>query len=339
MNAPRGFKNIVAHIKALPWETLKSEDLLRVMHLSHASAREFAEALRIALRLYPDNVKLREMAQGELDADNLSFDDYRQPGDHAEFLAHFLAKIEMLPDPAIDAHIDTYRERCRELDDETRAMTIFSREGELEGIFERILQARGWPTNIGDESPDQARILAAFQYYLGRHRELDTGDGGHHDLTKEFPVDERVAPFYEARLQMYRAVSALFRFETVEDATDRQLAVDAQAFIDAPTDNLADIDRHLLNIGDVETAFMMAGEDAPPEFDALHIELLKLFCQHHINAARAELARTEPDATTLDLAMRMALDSAKNLAKGYQVSSYLEEVQQLERRVAEVRGS
>ncbi len=134
-------------------------------------------------------------------------------------------------------------------------------------------------------------------------------------------------------------VRFLLRFGGVENETDRALAIAAAKFVESPTDNLAEIDGHLKNLGDVETTYMMDGVDAPAEIDAVHADLLKLFCQHHINAARAELAKAEPDNTALDLAMRMALDSAKNLSKGYKIPSYQEEVEELQRRVAALRGS
>jgi hypothetical protein len=134
-------------------------------------------------------------------------------------------------------------------------------------------------------------------------------------------------------------VDAVLRFGSIEDATDRRLTIEAAAFVESPTDNLADIDGHLKNLGDVLTTFMMTGADAPAEIDALHCELQKLFCQHHIDAARAELAKETPDHAALDLAMRMALDSALNLSKGYQTPSYFEEVSALAGKVTELRGS
>lgn len=72
------YKKVVEKIRELRWEDLCSEDLQELMFLSLTSAREFAEALRIAARLYPDNSDLRVMAQGELQTDNLVFGEYSQ---------------------------------------------------------------------------------------------------------------------------------------------------------------------------------------------------------------------------------------------------------------------
>ncbi|MDO8594336.1 MAG: DUF3050 domain-containing protein [bacterium] len=196
----REYKEVVEQIKNLNWENLDGKELQEVMYLSYVSAREFAEALRIATRLYPDNANLKEMAQGELRTSNIAFDDYHQAGDHADFLAHFLKKYELEDDASLERHAEAYREVCRALPDAIRAMTIFSREEELSGIFKRILEAKDW----SEEG------LPAFRYYLAEHIALDAGEGGHAELTKEFPIDDRVKSFYEARLEMYKAVPKLF---------------------------------------------------------------------------------------------------------------------------------
>lgn len=195
---PLEYKTVVEKIKSLNWENLDNQELQQLMYLSHVSAREFAEALRIALKLYPENENLQEMARGELQTNNLSFGDYQAKGDHADYLGHFLEKMEVPKHLTILG--DLYQAACRELDDKTRAMSIFSREEELSGIFERILKAKDWSTSE----------LTAFRHYLEQHIAFDSNKGGHHDLTKEFPIDDSVKPFYEARLNMYRAIPKLF---------------------------------------------------------------------------------------------------------------------------------
>lgn len=196
----REYKEVVEQIRNLNWESLDGAELQQLMYLSHVSAREFAEALRVTLELYPDNKNLKEMAEEELQASNLQFDDYNKVGDHADFLAHFLKKYNLEGDENLEKHAEDYRQACRTLDYKIRAMTIFSREEELSGIFKRILEAKDWT----------AEGLPAFRYYLTRHIALDSGDGGHADLTKEFPIDDSIKSFYEARLEMYRAISKLF---------------------------------------------------------------------------------------------------------------------------------
>lgn len=195
-----GYKGVVDRIRNLRWENLDAANLQRLMYLSYVSAREFAAALRMALELYPDNMSLREMAEGELETSNLSYEGYKARGDHADFLDHFIEKECIQADVALERSANEYLEACNSLANNVRAMTIFSREKELPGIFKRILEAPNWA------GPG----LTAFRYYLDMHIKIDTQEGGHGDLTADFPIDERVKPFYEARLRMYRVIPRLF---------------------------------------------------------------------------------------------------------------------------------
>jgi hypothetical protein len=198
---PRGYREVVEAIKNLHWEKLEAREMQQLMYCSYISAREFAEALRVALELYPEDAQLQEMARGEIETTNLPYEDYTQAGDHADYLEHFIRKSGIEPNKDVRAHGETYLEACRKQDSYVRAMTIFSREEELPGIFQRILQAPDW----------SAEGLPAFRHYLEKHIYLDTSSGGHHDLTQHFPVDERVKLFYEARLDMYRGIPELFQ--------------------------------------------------------------------------------------------------------------------------------
>lgn len=82
-------------------------------------------------------------------------------------------------------------------DNKVRAMTIFSREQELPDIFKNILAAHDW----------EALGLGFYKYYLERHMELDSQDGGHAELTKGFELDEAVLEkFYQIRLDLYKAL-------------------------------------------------------------------------------------------------------------------------------------
>ncbi len=194
-------KNVIDEIKQLRWERLSASELQVLTILAAYAAREFAESLRIALRLYPESSELREMASGELETSNLQFGDYSQPGDHANFLWHFINKhnlTELHPE-AVRAG-ETYLAKVRELPDEIRAMSIISRERELPQIFERILEARDW----------SMPILEAFHHYLKEHIRLDSMEGGHADLLSSFIVTNEITVFYKARLDMYRCISTLF---------------------------------------------------------------------------------------------------------------------------------
>ncbi len=125
------------------------QDVLPIL----VSALKFAEALRVAQRLHGDHEGLRDIIAGELQTTNLSYDDYRRAGDHREFLAHFgkHGEIEWLK-AELSEPSALYLATCRALDDKTRAMSIF--------------QPRG-------------RAPPDYRYYLERHIELDTREGGH----------------------------------------------------------------------------------------------------------------------------------------------------------------
>jgi hypothetical protein len=69
----------------------------------------------------------------------------------------------------------------------------------LPDIFAEILKAPDW----------SADGLAAYKYYLKRHILLDSQPGGHAELLDGFTVDDSVAPFYEARLNLYRCIPTL----------------------------------------------------------------------------------------------------------------------------------
>lgn len=173
------------------------------MFLAYASAREFASSLRVAQQIHPDNPRLDIMVAGELDTDNLRFAGYEKRGDHADFLQHFLPTLSPTTIDRLERYAAQYVSACLGLSDESRAMSVFSREQELPGIFERILTAKQW----------NADGLPAFKYYLEKHVSLDSGANGHAKLTAEFAIDDSIQDFYEARLEMYRAIPSLFNTE------------------------------------------------------------------------------------------------------------------------------
>ncbi len=195
-----GYRAIVDQIKYLRWGALDADGLRQLMYLSYIAALEFAEALRIAGGLYAENSNVSSLMAGELETSNLVFEDYSAQGDHSAFLLHFLQKEAIEPIDAVLEAGDVYLAYCRALSAEVRAMSVFSREEELSGIFEQILTAPDW----------SGTSLSAYRYFLERHIRLDSDDGGHHDLTKEFPVDDRLTGFYEVRLGMYRSLLKLF---------------------------------------------------------------------------------------------------------------------------------
>jgi hypothetical protein len=196
------YTKIVNQIKGLHWELLDKGDIVRLMILSHYAAEEFAESLRIALRLHPGNLGLREMAVGELRTTNLRFGTYCAKGDHSDFLRHFIVAHDLLTwtGEATKQAGREYRAKVSELPREVRAMSVVSRERELPGIFGRILEAKDW----------SGGVLPAFRYYIEEHIRLDSMEGGHADLLSDFVVTDEVTQFYEARLDLYRCIPALF---------------------------------------------------------------------------------------------------------------------------------
>ncbi len=197
----KNYKHIVQKIVKLSWSKLTSRDLQNLMYLAYISAQEFAESLRSAIELYPDSKNLQMMALGELKTDNLSYEEYDNVGDHAEFLGYFIKKYSIKPDKFVSLAGEFYIGECSKLPQVLRAMSVFSREEELPNIFGEILSAPDWT----------APGLQAFKYYLEKHISLDTEEeSGHSDLVKKFILDERLAQFYEIRLNMYRCIPALF---------------------------------------------------------------------------------------------------------------------------------
>ena len=197
-NIQGSFKDTVHEIQNMPWKDLSTKELQQVMYLSWVSAMEFAEGVRLAIGLYPDNPKLITMAAGEIDANNLHFGDYARRGDHSKFLSYFLEEHNITPTPKSHQAAKKYLALCRSLPVDVRAMSVFSREQELPNIFSEILKAPDW------SEPG----LAAYRYYLGQHIQLDTSSGGHGEMTQDFPITEQVAPFYKARRDLYREAIA-----------------------------------------------------------------------------------------------------------------------------------
>ena len=188
-------KEIVQQIANLDWSKATPSDIIL---LSHCTAKEFASSLRLGLKLYPNDEHLKEMANGELQTDNMSFDDYVKTGDHWEFLNHFISKHHITPTKtSISDSMIGYVNEIEKLSDSERAMTVFSREEELTLIFNKIIPAHDWVA-IG---------FGFYKYYLEQHILFDSGDHGHAWLTKHFPMHEpTLTNFYNIRLKLYQSL-------------------------------------------------------------------------------------------------------------------------------------
>lgn len=195
------YKSYVNKIINLNWESLDQEDLQKLMILSAYSALEFAESLRKTVEMNPNNHALKEMADEELKTDTLSFEDYKEKGDHSDFLWHFIEKYNLFDKfKSLKEIGEAYIEKVRNLPDEIKVMSIVSREQELPGIFNKILTSKNW----------EADGLKEYKYYLEQHIELDSAEGGHADMLSNFDVDDKVSEFYKVRLEMYEAIPKLF---------------------------------------------------------------------------------------------------------------------------------
>ena len=187
------YKELIQEIADLPWKTANPADLI---FLSRGTALEFAASLREAVKLHPEDLRLKEMAEGELSTVNMTYEDYVGPGDHWEFLDHFIRKAAITPSSAeVSASVLEYAAAVEEMSTEDRAMTVFSREEELTFIFRRIIDAFDW----------DALGYGFYRYYLESHVLFDSGDGGHHHLTRHFPLHADVLDrFYRIRLKLYQ---------------------------------------------------------------------------------------------------------------------------------------
>jgi hypothetical protein len=194
------YKRLIKEIENLPWSQYDPKEII---FISLSTAVEFAESLRCALKVFPENTNLQEMAYGELNTDNLSYDDYSRKGDHWQFLNHFCQDQKTAINSSVHSKekiakaCSEYHKLLESMTASERAMTIFSREHELPSIFEEILAAHQWKL-LG---------FGFYQYYLEQHILLDSNEGGHGDLVADFELDDKVMlKFYEARLELYKSL-------------------------------------------------------------------------------------------------------------------------------------
>ena len=192
------YKSWVKKIVDLPFQDLSSRELVQMCYLSWVAAVEFAEALRVAERVHGDHAGLQDMIAGELQTSNLAFGDYRRAGDHHEFLAHFLGKDGQLAEleAELGSYAAEYLGQCRALDDETRAMSVFSREEELPGIFTRFLQApkENWQAPRSGRLPLLPGAAHLPGLRRGRPRRSDRGPGRRRPRGALLPLPVQALP-------------------------------------------------------------------------------------------------------------------------------------------------
>jgi hypothetical protein len=124
------------------------------------------------------------------------------------------------------------------------------------------------------------------------------------------------------------AIRTLLGKEQIEDPGDRKLMEEALAFLDAPTNNLSDIQRIAEAIGEA-----MAYGQEHPSFDALNRRFQTLLFQYYLDDATTQLTREPRDLAAGQHALTFALDIAKTFSKGYLDDSLLKQALALKTQV------
>lgn len=129
------------------------------------------------------------------------------------------------------------------------------------------------------------------------------------------------------------AIRALLAGETIKDAGDRRHIEEALAFVNAPTQDLSDIERHASSVGEVCGGYFMQGAEPPPEVDALNKHCQMLLCWHYLSDAEAQLAQVPRDPAKIAYSVGFAMDIATTVSKQYHDDSLLKEARALQEKV------
>jgi hypothetical protein len=183
------YKTVIEEICGFDWAALDQTQLSAVAWAYYYFSVQFRENLQVAVSLYPDP-QLQRLAAEECATDNLSpWTGVAGPGeklDHDEFMRRVLrlSPFDRRLQAVIDAAGQHYLSKARQVDDQTRAMSIASYEsGGLESVFRSILQAEQWGTPL----------LQGFQHFLVKHVGFDSDpDEGHGSLIRHLNPDDRI---------------------------------------------------------------------------------------------------------------------------------------------------
>jgi hypothetical protein len=188
------FHGVIDEICEMPWESLSSDELMQTAKAYYYFSIQFRENLEIACRLRPNDEQLIYLRRGECDTDNLS----PYPGicsageklNHDEFMRRLLLLQPCLRDDYLTRVGEDYLARTRELDDESRAVSIASYEDTgLSRVFRAILRATDWR---GEGSN-------AFKFFLERHIYFDSDEGEQHGaLSRHLIPTDRILPLWVA---------------------------------------------------------------------------------------------------------------------------------------------
>ncbi len=125
-------------------------------------------------------------------------------------------------------------------------------------------------------------------------------------------------------------IQHLLTDEILTDPVDRKIIEEALLFLQSPTESIEEIKRHTSDVGSVVAGYMIRGEEPPAEIDAIYGQLITMNCQFHIDLVKAEKAAAEPDDSTIQKCMLVALNLAREIAKEYGNASCLAEVERLQ---------
>jgi hypothetical protein len=190
------YKDVIDEICRWNWPQLSKENLIDVAWAYYYFSIQFRECLEIARRLYPDDVNLLELDNGERDTDNLSpwpgVAEIGERMNHDEFMRRTLqlTNVAVKRQQQLQNVGNAYLAKSRMLDDTTKALALASYEdGGLEQVFRAILTARHW------DGP----LLQAFSHFLTEHIRFDSDpEKGHGALCRHLLPDDRILPLWTA---------------------------------------------------------------------------------------------------------------------------------------------
>jgi hypothetical protein len=186
------FERVIDDICELSWESVGSDQVMRVAYMYYFFSIQFRENLEIALQLHPKDNQLQSLYREECDTANLSpWEGVAEPGErlnHDEFVRRLLLLDPQRELNSLTAVGEAYLRDIRQIDPSIRAMSIGSYEDEgLSKVFEAILRAPIW----------EGRGQAAFRHFLVKHIEFDSEpEDGHGALSRHLKPDDRILPLW-----------------------------------------------------------------------------------------------------------------------------------------------
>lgn len=120
---------------------------------------------------------------------------------------------------------------------------------------------------------------------------------------------------------------------SITDRSDRVRLAAASLFLQSPTDNVSEIQRHAESVGYVLGGYFQQNKEPPPEIYIIDRLLLELLCRYRIRAVTRELKPRSSDSPKLREALRMAIADTRILRTAYKDDTLLKEVEVLQQRI------